>query len=371
MRLRFSVFLSLICLAISTLALAQTQSSSQTPTLADLARMAREKKSTPAATSLPTPESAPVLGATASNDSADEFETQVKRWMVRGDFDALEQAAEQARASKSRFAGGAWKLYCFYDALGAPPAGSHASDDDWYAHMAKLVRWRQGHPASVTARIAFAEANLSYGWHVRGGGYANTVKDSAWKTLHQQAEVSGVALKEAYDMEPKDPHLYFVLLEIAQTEGWDKPMARALLERAVAFEPGYYHYYRAYATYLQPKWYGEEREAEAFADEMYKRIGGEQGAFVYFEIATTLYCDCGGLSSRPTMSWPRIQEGYRVMERLYGATPLKLNRLALLSVLYFDRGVARQAFASIGDDWYPEIWHNKRELFDSYKGWAK
>jgi hypothetical protein len=150
--------------------------------------------------------------------------------------------------------------------------------------------------------------------------------------------------------------------------GWSKDQMRGLFERAVAFEPSYYIYYREYVSDLLPKWGGEPGEAEAFAEESYNRIGGRQGAFVYFEIATVLYCLCPD-NPQPTLSWPVLQEGFAEMEEQYGATLLKLNRFAMLAYLYQDREVASRILARIGDNWEPKVWVH-RATFDLARSWA-
>ena len=72
-------------------------------------------------------------------------------------------------------------------------------------------------------------------------------------------------LSEDADLDQKCPHWYFVMLEIARDQGWDKQLTRSLFERAIALEPAYYHSYREYANDLLPKWNGERGEAEAQA----------------------------------------------------------------------------------------------------------
>src|SRR5262249_12720962 len=143
-------------------------------------------------------------------------------------------------------------------------------------------------------------------------------------------------LVEAEQLPAKCPHWYFVMLEVARDQGWNKERTRALFERAIAFEPSYYHYYREYAYNLLPRGNGEPGQAEAFADESYRRVGGRQGAFVYFEIASVLYCMCHDEPVKPSLSWATIKEGFADLEEHYGATTIKLNRFALLAYLYQD-----------------------------------
>jgi tetratricopeptide (TPR) repeat protein len=130
-----------------------------------------------------------------------------------------------------------------------------------------------------------------------------------------------------------------------------------------------YHYYREFAYTLLPQWFGSEGDAEAFAEQSARRVGGGEGAFVYFEIATAIYCMCSEPPEHPTLSWPKIQEGFAVMEQRYGATMTKLNRFASLAYLYKDRKVARRALERVGENWDISAW-GKRSTFDQARAWA-
>jgi hypothetical protein len=63
-----------------------------------------------------------------------------------------------------------------------------------------------------------------------------------------------------------------MMQEIALAQGWDKQQARELFDQATAFAPYFYHFYREYANFLLPKWYGEEGEIQAFAEEVSSRL---------------------------------------------------------------------------------------------------
>jgi hypothetical protein len=215
-----------------------------------------------------------------------------------------------------------------------------------------------------------AQAYLDWGYKARGGEYADKVTEEGWGLLGERLQLAGLALKEAAGLKDKCPHWYVVLMNVARTQGWEKAHVRALFNKAVSFEPDYYHYYREYALYLMPKWYGEEGEAEAFAEEASKRVGGKRGAFIYFEIATLLHCNCGEYNGPlEGMSWPKIKEGYASPEGLYGISNTKLNGFAYLAVLAGDQPAAHQAFSRIGDNWDVTVWQT-RQNFENFKLFA-
>src|ERR1700693_5857735 len=105
---------------------------------------------------------------------------------------------------------------------------------------------------------------------------------------------------------------------VAYAQGWNKQQTRELFDQATAFEPTYYHYYREYANYLLPKWYGEDGETQALAEEVSSHLPEPDSSMVYFEIASLRACQCD--SDRDSLegaSWPKIKQGYAEMTRLY------------------------------------------------------
>lgn len=219
----------------------------------------------------------------------------------------------------------------------------------------------------MTAKIALAQAYVYYGHEARGNGYADSVSDEGWRLLAERTNIAYSILQEAAALPAKCPYWYEVMIQIAREQGWTKPKTEQMVEGLYALDPAYYHVYREYANYLLPKWYGTPGEAEAFAESISNRIGGDAGDFVYFELATTIYCGkCESLRDPITMSWPRIKKGYAVMERLYGTSLLKMNRYAMLATRAHDKDAAKDTFSDIGDDWDSTVWRDKM-TFDTAK----
>lgn len=337
-------------------------SANEGKSLADIARETRARGQSSAKVLVSSPDS-PV------EETESQYSREIQALFARGAFADLDATADRARTSKDRVVGGVWKLYVFYDAVASPVAGDRATNTEWAQQIAKIQSWVAARPQSATPRIALAQAYRFLAWKARGGGLASTVTAAAWQEFQKQEEMAYKTLVEAEALPEKCPHLYFVLLEIARDQGWDNKQTRAVFDRAIAFEPAYYHYYREYANYLLPKWNGKPGQAEAFAEESYRGIGGRQGAFVYFEIATVIYCACSEADQKASLSWPSIKEGFTEMKEQYGTTTLKLNRFALLAYLYRDRDAAKENFVRLNDQWDPSVWRNK-DTFNSVRNWV-
>jgi hypothetical protein len=185
-----------------------------------------------------------------------------------------------------------------------------------------------------------------------------------------RAALARAILKKASQLTEKCSYWYEAMQHVAQAQGWRKSEARELMEQAVSFEPSYYHAYREYARYLDPRWYGSDGEAEAFADEISNRVGGKEGAFLYFEIASLLTCQCNPSPAHmKKLSWPKIQKGYEALDQLYGVSTLKRNRFAYMAYLAADRAVTQKVLLQAGDDWDKQTWGSK-DHFEDVREWA-
>jgi hypothetical protein len=309
------------------------------------------------------------LAAKAAQDEADRYMAEVAAIFNNDKFNELDQMAAAARSSKSRLGGGAWKLHTLYSALTGPPEAVAKDDSAWEGMASKLQAWRSQKPESVTAQVALAGLYVNYAWKARGGDYADKIGNENWKLFGERLELAKNILAAAAALHQKCPEWFWQMQTVALGEGWSKEEVFDLFQHAIAFEPGYQYYYRAMARYLMPKWYGEEGDAEAFAEKVSSQVGGLDGGVIYYEIATELICDCGHEFPFSKLSWQKVRLGYADLEKLYGTSSHKLNQFAYLAVHSHDRDTARQAFQRIGDNWDKGVWRT-RKYFDDCKVWA-
>jgi hypothetical protein len=301
------------------------------------------------------------------NDGA--YQAHIALIFSQGDYAQLEQEAQKARISKARLTGAIWKLNGLYEGVEKPSSEDHPTEADWNAHLASLKKWIAANPESATARIALANAYVAYAWAARGVGYADTVTRSGWKLMGQRIELAKSTLIEAARLKEKCPFWYTVMQNVALAEGWDKSTARELFQQAVEFDPGFLQYYRAYAYFNLPKWYGEPGEAEQFAEEVSQKVAGPEGDIYYFEIGSEIACQYDLYESPvPKMSWEKIKAGYAAIDQLYGTSNLKANRFAFMAYLVGDKPAAQQAFTFIGDNRDAKVWDQGQFAF--VKNWA-
>ncbi len=309
-------------------------------------------------------------------DAADPYSTDegykahIAVLFVQHDYAQLEREIAAARATRARLQGGIWKVAMFYEALGKAIPGFDGSKGDWDEHFAEIKKWIAAYPESAAARIVLAESYINYAWEARGNGTADTVSGAGWSKFGERIQLAEVALLDAAKLKEKCPYWYESMQSVALAQGWDKEQERSLFDEATTFEPTYYQYYREYANYLMPRWYGEEGETQALAEEAAKKLPDPDGSIVYFEIASMLVCPCDEQDNdMDNMSWPKIKQGYQALEKLYGRSRLRTNRFAYMSVVAKDKESAQAAFAQIGEDWNYKVWYDPR-YFEKAKAWA-
>ncbi len=284
-----------------------------------------------------------------------------------GRFRQIDCLAASARFHKERFPGGMWKLHAIYSGLEKPPL--HATPEDWGTHMKLVQKWVATNPRSTTARVALAESYVDYGEDARGSGYGDTVSDSGWRLLAERTAKAKKILDEASAHSMVDAEWYVAMQGLALHQGWEKEARRALLDKAVKFEPEYYYYYRYFSNSILPKWGGGEGEVESFLEESADHIGGDAGDILYFRVAADLVCGCQSDESLK-FSLPRIQKGFAAVEKKNGPSPENLNLMAHAAISFGDALVADKVFTRIGDQWSEEIWKTS-SYYESSKQWAK
>jgi hypothetical protein len=306
--------------------------------------------------------------ASVSQETDQQYAAAINDLFVHENFAELEKIEQQNRMEKGRVAGGIWKSSSFFTAV-IVPLSDQVQDSDYDSRLSTAKKWVAAYPSSATARIALANIYCSYADFARGSGHADSVSDANWKLFYSRVAQAKQVLLEAAALKDKDVHWFDVMMQVSNSEGWDRAQVRDLFDQAVAFEPSYYHFYRRYANYLLPQWYGEPGDVQAFADEVAAHRPEPESSIFYFEIVGTLTCYCKvGMAALSQTSWPRTKQGYANMQRLYGTSNLKANRYAFLAFVAHDKSAAREAFSSIKA---PEldIW-TSQEVFESIRGWA-
>ncbi len=310
-------------------------------------------------------------GTNAMPDETDQmYRAHIATQLAQDDFAQLEKTAQQNRIEKGRLLGGIWKILSFYDGTGTPVSDGQPTDEDYNQQITKLKKWNAAYPDSATARISLGNLYLNFASFARGTGLADTVSDAQWNLFNTRVAEAKALFLEAAKLKDKDPFWYQAMLIVALYEGWSKEQAHELFEQASAFEPGFYHYYRQYAWYLMPQWYGKPGDIQAFGEEILKRIPEPDGSMLYFQIMSTMACYCEEATKElPHANYPVLRRGYGNITHYYGVSNLNANRFAFMASTFRDQLSAREAFGSI-DTMDSKIWYEE-SVYESYRAWAE
>lgn len=295
------------------------------------------------------------------------FQNEVRNLFRLENFDELESMARDLRENKSRFSGGYLKLPTFYNALCIPETSSETSYRDLFD---RIGRWEARFPGSVTARVVEGETWLNYAWFARGNGYADTVSELGWSLFKQRAQ-------KAYEVLGQPPaggdcpERYNQLLTVALALGWDRDAYEKVFDEAVAFDPSYYPFYLKKVVYLLPRWYGNDGEWQKFADDAVKLAPTSEGMAVYTRITLATF-EQGEWNSfgGAGVSWPKMRQGFRDLERQYPGSRWNLNLFAMFAAIADDSDTASELFAKIGDDPDLEVF-GSRKNYDYYRNRIK
>lgn len=238
-------------------------------------------------------------------------------------------------------------MNAFYTGVGEPVDGDNAPQSVWEMHLSKLRKWLSQSPNSITAHVGLGEALVNYALNARGNGFSNTVTPEGRRLFDERSAMAEEVLNDAKRLSEKCPHWYVAMLQIGLGQGWESARFNKVFDEAVALEPAYYYYHRVKAMYLLPRWYGEPGEWEKFADEASRKVGGEQGAILYYLIAAHIRSYYGtDFFEQNQISWPRIKEGYEALEKTYGTDSERMTEVCRLSVMAHEPIEACQRLAS-------------------------
>ncbi|MGC2695218.1 MAG: hypothetical protein WA738_05445 [Candidatus Angelobacter sp.] len=297
----------------------------------------------------------------------EKYSAGIRELLEQDKFRVLDDISAGERVNKTRFSGGEWKLHTFYEALASPANNGRGVVADWNAYRDRLNRWVAQQPASITARVALADAELMYAWQLRS---TSDVNPESHRLFAERVKLAETILNQASDLPLKCPQWFNVMQQAGRAAGWTADDLSTLLQRAIAVEPQYYYVYQQHALTLTAKWQGKEGDAEKFAEESANKIGGKPGNILYWQIAQSIIGnrDLGNIPQH--FSWSRALIGYQALVEQYGASLLRQNQNAMMAAKFGDYMTADDGFLQIGDHWDQGTWGTK-EYFDKVKTWAR
>jgi Domain of unknown function (DUF4034) len=291
------------------------------------------------------------------------------------DYDKLEALAALYRSSKERYADGAWKLQFLYESIDSINTRSERiwgqSDVVWANRRQEIQDWINAKSNSITARIAMASFLRNYAWEARGGGYANTVSDEAWRRFSERLNQAAEVLSGAKNLNEKCPFYWSSAMGIGRGLQVTRTQFNDLFNEAIQAEPDFEDYYNLRAIFLLPRWYGDEGEWEKDLAQSADRIGGEDGDMLYAQVVWGVHhYDVSGnfFQENPGISWDRVDRGFNVIEKRFPDSLAAKNERAYLAALEGDKQKARDYFIQTQGKVDLSIWREAE--FTDRANWA-
>lgn len=290
-----------------------------------------------------------------------------RKLLAEEKFSELEDLAHTLRTQKSQTVGGVWKLCEFYN--GVHIDGKETVSADFEAELALMGKWKAAFPHSITRPVAEAFILTKYAWKARGSGYANTVKEDGWRLFGERISRARAVLEDAAPA-VRCPHWYAAMQTVALAQGWDKAAYDELFKKAVEAEPSYSVFYTRKAYHLLPRWYGNEGDPAAFADEA-ARLHPD-GLEIYARIVWAQKRFYGkDFFAESRFDWQKTKSGFEALLARHPASKAIPQAYCLFACRTKERELARKLFAVIGTTTPNlEIWGTSR-YFLSCKAWAE
>lgn len=270
-------------------------------------------------------------------------------------FVDLDRIADDYRSNGQRTPSGLWKLTIFY--AGVNNVASSCRDKPRGPDVeGKTQRWMAQNPNSPTAINAHAMFLVQHGWAYRGCGWASEVKEEDWKPFYEYVGKARAHLLAHKKIGERDPRWYETMLVIARSEGWDQAKFQALVDEAVAKHPYFYQIYFAAIDYLTPKWHGDKRKIEEFANYAVDktRTSEQTGMYarVYWYASQAQYGS--RLFTDSAVVWPRMKQGIEDVLARY-PDQWNLNNFAQFACQAGDQAMTQQLIRKI-DVPMPAVW---------------
>ena len=212
---------------------------------------------------------------------------------------------------------------------------------------------------------------VGHGWKFKGSGPGYEVRKENWKPFYEKLTKAREYLLQNKPIASTDPRWYEVMLVIARAEGWGRNKFDELTSEAVAKYPNFYQLYFAALDYLVPKWHGNRKEVENFANFAVEHTQSleDMGMYarVYWYASQTQYGN--GLFIESSVVWKKMKTGIDDVLARY-PDQWNINNFARFACLAGDIDKAKELISRIQGDPIPKAWAGDVQHFATCKAWA-
>jgi len=219
--------------------------------------------------------------------------------------------------------------------------------------------------------VELARFLTDYAWQARGSDWASKVTDEGWRLMGDRLKAAAEVLGEAEKLDEKCPVYWSAVQQAALGLQLDKSRYDAIFNQAIKEFPDYEYYYNNRATFLLPRWYGDEGELARDLEKSADRIGGEAGDMLYAQVVwdTHHYGGPTNVLVENNLSWARTDRGFQVILKNFPDSLAAKNEGAHLAALAGDQAAALKYFLLTQGQVDLRQWDDQDQFVNCYK-WA-
>ena len=296
-----------------------------------------------------------------------QTEAQVLALFTNRAFSDLDALAAKYRASKEGYADGSLKLGLVYSGL---EPHRNAPQNAWKSRLEGADEWVRKNPGSMTARVAKARLLVGYGWAIRGGSWAENVKEKQWSQFSELLRQADQVLRDARKLPERCPLYWSTWQKAALGLQVEKADYDGMFQQAIKEFPDYWFYYNNRAIFLLPRWYGEPGDWQKDLTQSADRLGGEAGDMLYAQVVCDLCSYGGGIEvfEGKRISWERVEKGLEGLLKKFPQSLAVKNDRALLAGLAGRKEKARAYFSQIKDECDLCVWQDEQKI-EKFVAW--
>jgi hypothetical protein len=304
-----------------------------------------------------------------SSQEAWQYRDDIRTILLGEKFGDLEKIAKTNRDESAFLAGGVLKSSDFYEAIASPAFSHPLTDADYESYIEKAKRWQAAFPESAAARISLARLYLNFAFFGRGNDYSSSVSVLQWQAFNERTAIAQQILVDAAQLKEHDPAWFDAMLHLAMNASWSNRDTRELFDCALAVQPANSFFYRSYAHYLLPQWYGKIGDIQRLAEEAAAKHPEPVGSILYFQVMSEVACYCQTMVEQlAPADWNKLKLGYANLNDTFGTSNYNANLYAAMSAVFCDKKAGREGFKNISfRDTF--VWSDDKS-FNSIRDWT-
>lgn len=109
------------------------------------------------------------------------------------------------------------------------------------------------------------DAEIWRAWGERGGGWSSSVTDKGWEGFTEHMEKAEQLLTRAWQMNSNSADTAYLMMQVELGQGRGRSRMEDWFSRAISLDTNYFDAVKLMSFYLEPRWYGSERDTLRFA----------------------------------------------------------------------------------------------------------